>query len=125
MKCIIKHLALVLLFVGVAMGNEQEVLERPTARAVEDTFSSVGSGIDEHAYEQIFSMATESLASGKATLISRVPWGKEGEVTLCIQMRHGIEAYSFEQSITPIIASDDSKKPRTKASLILTCPVIE
>ena len=125
MKCIIKHLSLALLFAGVALSNERKGAERPTARAVEVTFSSIGSGIDEHAYEQIFTLATESLASGKATLISRIPWGKEGEVTLCVQMRDGIEAYSFEQSITPIIASDDAKKPRTKASRILTCQVIE
>lgn len=107
------------------MGNEQERLERPLPLAVEVVFSSIGSGIDMRAYEQIFSMATESLASGKASLISRIPWGKEGEVTFCIQMRDWMDAYQFRQSISPIIDSDDSIKVRTKAQQLRTCPVIE
>ncbi len=125
MKSITKHLSLALLFSGVALSKERKGADQPKARAVEVVFSSSGSGIDERAFKQIFAIATESLASRKAALISSIPWGKEGEVALCIQMRDGIDAYQFQQSITSIIATDVPKKLRPIALLKLTCPVIE
>lgn len=52
-------------------------------------FASYGAGIDREAYRSV----TDMLQSDPAVLsVDRYPWGREGEVSLCVTPRSGADA---------------------------------
>jgi hypothetical protein len=69
-------------------------------------FTSIGTGIDHAALERVDAL----LASDKGVLaVSREPWGREGELSLCIGVRSEADA---SQLFDAIIARFPASSPK-------------
>ena len=97
-----------LVALGLLTGCAAPEATEPVAGAPADCalwvgFGSYAMGIDRGTLERVEAL----LAADRGVLdVERLPWGREGEVTLCVRLRRESEARPLFERITAMLPAD-------------------
>lgn len=104
---------------------EREHGGRLAPLAVQVSFGSIGTGIDNKAFDTLIELTTVELKEGRLSLLKNTLTGREGERTLCIQFNQFQDAYAFQNKVVREFAHDGIGAQHTKVERILSCSPIQ
>jgi hypothetical protein len=79
---------------------------RPSSSAVYLLFMNQGMGIDQSTLDTADSFIQNAFQSGKVADYFRRPWGRGGEVMICVQLASATDRLAFMREIAPAVLGD-------------------
>ena len=90
--------------------SQTDLTPAPEACNVVVSFASICCGVNQPLQVRINDLVA---SDGRVASVSSHPWGREGEIDLCIRTRSAADAAGLTRDIGAIIASDERAPPVT------------